>query len=303
MNGSGLVRREELGSLAMFLVVADERSFTRAAARLGISQSALSHTMRRLEAKLGLRLLTRTTRSVSPTDAGERLLQTLRPALADIEFKLAALMELRERPAGLVRLTASIHAARTVLWSVISRIMLENPDIEIELNVEAGFVDIVAHRYDAGVRLGESLEKDMIAVPIGPRLRMAAVAAPSYFAHRGTPATPHELANHSCINLRLPTSGGIYAWEFEQDGREVRVKVEGQLVLNDVDLIAKAAANGLGIAFVIEDHVATELADGRLARVLEDWCKPFDGYYLYYPSRRQPSPAFTLLLDALRFRG
>lgn len=298
-----MVRREELGALAMFIVVADERSFTRASARLGISQSALSHAMRRLEAKLGLRLLTRTTRSVSPTDAGERLLQTLRPALDDIDQKLAALTELRERPAGLVRLTASIHAARTVLWPVISRIMLENPDIEIELNVEAGFVDIVAERFDAGVRLGESLEKDMIAVPIGPRLRMAAVGAPSYFAQRGTPAIPHELAHHSCINLRLPTSGGIYSWEFEQDGREVRVKVEGQLVLNDVDLIAKAAVSGHGIAFVIEDHVATQLADGTLVRVLEDWCTPFDGYYLYYPSRRQPSTVFTLLLDALRFRA
>lgn len=297
-----MVRREELGALAMFLIVADERSFTRASARLGISQSALSHAMRRLEAKLGLRLLTRTTRSVSPTDAGERLLQTLRPALDDIDQKLAALTELRDRPAGLVRLTASIHAARTVLWSAIDRIMHENPDIEIELNIETGFVDIVAQRYDAGVRLGESLEKDMIAVPIGPRLRMAAVGAPSYFAQRGTPATPHELAHHSCINLRLPTSGGIYAWEFEQDGREVRVKVEGQLVLNDVDLISQAAVSGLGIAFVIEDHVAEELGVGTLIRVLEDWCKPFDGYYLYYPSRRQPSPAFTLLLDALRFR-
>lgn len=298
-----MVRRDELGALAMFLVVADERSFTRAAARLGISQSALSHAMRRLEAKLGLRLLTRTTRSVSPTDAGEQLLQTLRPALGDIDHKLAALTELRERPAGLLRLTASIHAARTVLWSAISRIMHENPDIEIELNIEAGFVDIVAQRYDAGVRLGESLEKDMIAVPIGPRLRMAAVGAPSYFAERGTPIIPHDLARHSCINLRLPTSGGIYTWEFDRDGREVRVKVEGQLVLNDVDLITRAAVSGHGIAFVIEDHVAAELADGSLVRVLDDWCQPFEGFHLYYPNKRQPSPAFTLLLDVLRFRS
>ena len=298
-----MVRREDLGALAMFQVVADERSFTRAAARLGISQSALSHAIRRLEAKLGLRLLTRTTRSVSPTDAGEKLLLTLRPALDDSDHQLAALTELRDRPAGLVRLTASIHAARTVLWPVISRITLENPDIEIELNVEPGFVDIAAQRFDAGVRLGESLEKDMIAVPVGPRLRMAAVGAPSYFAQRGMPTTPHDLSHHSCINLRLPTSGGIYSWEFEQNGREVKVKVEGQIVLNDVDLIAKAAVNGLGIAFVIEDHVAKELADGTLLRILEAWCEPFDGYYLYYPSRRQPSPAFTLLLDALRFRA
>ncbi len=287
----------------MFAVIADERSFTRAAARLGISQSALSHAMRRLEAKLGLRLLTRTTRSVSPSDAGERLLQTLRPALDDIDQKLAALTELRERPAGLVRLTASLNAARTVLWPAINRIMLDNPDIEIELNVEAGFVDIAALRFDAGVRLGESLEKDMIAVPIGPRLRMAAVGAPAYFAQRGTPLAPHDLAHHTCINLRLPTSGGLYSWEFEQDGREVRVKVEGKLVLNDVDLITKAAVSGHGIAFVIENHVEAELANGTLVRMLDDWCKPFDGYYLYYPSRRQPSPAFSLMLEALRFRS
>lgn len=287
----------------MFVIVAEERSFTRASARLGVSQSALSHAMRRLEAKLGLRLLTRSTRSVSPTDAGEQLLQTLGPAFDDIDHKLAALTELRARPAGRLRLTASIHAARTVLWSAISRILLENPDIEIELNIDAGFVDIVAQRYDAGVRLGESLEKDMIAVPIGPRLRMAAVGAPSYFAARGTPTSPHDLARHNCINLRLPTSGGLYAWEFERDGREVKVKVQGQLVLNDVDLITQAAVAGHGIAFVLEDHVAAELADGSLVRALEDWCQPFDGYYLYYPHRRQPSPAFRLLLDALRFRS
>lgn len=297
-----MVRREDLGSLAMFLVVAEERSFTRAAARLGLSQSALSHAMRRLEAKLGLRLLTRTTRSVAPTDAGEQLLQTLRPALEDIDHKLADLTELRERPAGLLRLTTSVHAARAVLWPAISRMMHENPDIEIEINVDGGFVDIVAQRYDAGVRLGESLDKDMIAVPIGPQLRMAAVGAPSYFARRGVPVTPHDLARHACINLRMPSSGGLYVWEFEQGGREVRVKVEGPLVLNDATLLVKAATDGHGVAFLIEDHVAQELADGTLVRVLEDWCDPFDGYYLYYPSRRQPSPAFSVLLEALRFR-
>jgi DNA-binding transcriptional LysR family regulator len=286
----------------MFLVVAEECSFTRAASKLGVSQSALSHAIRRLEANLGLRLLTRTTRSVSPTIAGERLVQTLRPAFADIDNKLMALTELRERPAGLIRLTTSLHAARTILWPAINRITAENPDIEIEINVDAGFVDIVAERYDAGVRLGESLEKDMIALPIGPRLRMAAVASPAYFSQRGRPTTPRDLAHHACINLRLPTSGGIYTWEFEQAEKELRVRVEGQLVLNDIDLIRKAALDNHGIAYVIEDHVAADIAEGALVRVLEDWTPPFDGYYLYYPSRRQPSPVFSMLLAALRFR-
>jgi len=296
------MRREELGSLAMFLIVAEERSFTKAAAKLGVSQSALSHSMRRLEAKLGLRLLTRTTRSVAPTDAGERLIQTLRPALEEIDAKLAALTELRERPAGTVRITTSVHAARTVLWPVIDQVVRDNPDVEIELNVDQAFVDIVAGRFDAGVRLGESLEKDMIAMRIGPPLRMAAVAAPSYLAERGIPRTPQELAQHSCINLRLPTSGGLYVWEFERGGRELRVKVEGQLVLNDVDLVVDAAVAGHGIAFMISDHVEAHITSGELVRVLEDWCEPFDGYHLYYPSRRQPSPAFTLVLEALRYR-
>ena len=297
------MRREELGSLAMFLAVAEERSFTKAAAKLGISQSALSHSMRRLEARLGLRLLTRTTRSVAPTEAGERLIETLRPALDDIDDKLAALTELRDRPAGTVRITAGAHAARKVLWPVIDRLTAENPDINVELNVEGGLVDIVAERYDAGVRLGERLEQDMIAVPISPRLRMAAFGAPSYFVRRGVPQTPYDLASHSCISLRLPSSRALYAWEFERDGKELKVKVDGQLVLNDVDLIMAAALAGHGIAFMLEDHVTEHLARGTLVRVLEDWCEPFDGYYLYYPSRRQPSPAFSLVLDALRYRG
>jgi DNA-binding transcriptional LysR family regulator len=297
------MRREELGSLAMFLVVAEERSFTKAAAKLGLSQSALSHSMRRLEAKLGLRLLTRTTRSVAPTEAGERLIETVRPAFDDIDDKLASLTELRDRPAGTVRITAGAHAARAVLWPVIGRLTAENPDINVEVNIEGGLVDIVADRYDAGVRLGERLEQDMIAVPISPRLRMAAFGAPSYFADRGVPQTPYDLADHNCIGLRLPTSGGLYAWEFEQDGKELRVRPEGQLVFNDVDLITAAALAGHGIAFMLEDHVSRHLADGTLARVLEDWCEPFDGYYLYYPSRRQPSPAFSLVLDALRYRS
>ncbi|MBS1019382.1 LysR family transcriptional regulator [Gluconobacter cerinus] len=297
------MRREELGSLAMFMVVADEGSFTKAAGKLGISQSALSHSLRRLEARLGLRLLTRTTRSVAPTLAGERLIETLRPALEDIDQKLAALTELRDRPAGTVRITTSSHAAYTVLWPAIDRLTAENPDINVEINIEGGLVDIVAERYDAGIRLGERLEQDMIAVPISPRLRMAAVVSPSYLSGKTIPETPYDLAHHNCINLRLPTSGGLYAWEFERDGKEIRVKTQGQLVFNDINLIVEAALTGHGIAFMLEDHVKDHLSSGTLVRILEDWCEPFDGYYLYYPSRRQPSPAFTLVLDALRYRG
>jgi DNA-binding transcriptional LysR family regulator len=296
------MRREELGSLAMFLAVADERSFTRAAAKLGISQSALSHSMRRLEARLGLRLLTRTTRSVAPTEAGERLIETLRPALDEIDLKLASLTELRERPAGTVRVTASRHAVRTVLWPVVDRLLAEHPDINIEVNVENGLTDIVTERFDAGIRLGERLEKDMIAVRVGPMLHLAAIGAPSYFARHGIPVTPDDLARHRCINMRWVSSGGLYAWEFDKDGRALNVKVDGQLVFNDSDFIIDAAVAGHGIGFVMADHVPQQLADGTLVRVLEDWCEPFDGYYLYYPSRRQPSPAFSLLLDALRYR-
>lgn len=294
------MRREDLGSLTMFLAVAEERSFTRAARRLDVSQSALSHAMRRLEARLGLRLLTRTTRSVAPTVAGERLIETLRPAFDEIENKLASLTELRERPAGTIRITTSKHAAYTILWPVIARLTAENPDIEVELSIDAGLTDIVAERFDAGVRLGERLEKDMIAVRIGPKLRMAAAASPDYLAQHGVPLTPGDLAHHVCINLRFHTAGSLYVWEFENHGRELKVKVEGQLVLNDVDLAVEAAVAGRGIAFMLEDHVAPRIADGSLVRVLDDWCEPFDGHYIYYPSRRQPSPAFSLLLEALR---
>lgn len=287
----------------MFLAVAEERSFTRAAAKLGISQSALSHSMRRLEAKLGLRLLTRTTRSVSPTEAGERLIDTLRPAFDEIDDKLASLTELRDRPAGTVRITSSAHAARAVLWPVVERLTAGNPDVNVEISVDGGLVDIVSHRFDAGVRLGERLDQDMIAVPISPRLRMAAFAAPDYLERHGTPQTPYDLARHNCIGLRMATSGGLYAWEFERDGKELKVKTEGQLIFNDADMIVAAALAGRGIAFTIEGHVARHFADGSLVRVLEDWCEPFDGYYLYYPSRRQPSPAFSLVLEALRHRG
>jgi DNA-binding transcriptional LysR family regulator len=257
--------------------------------------------MRRLEAKLGLRLLNRT-RSVVPTEAGDQLIETLRPALEEIDSKLISLTRYRERPSGTVRLSTPEHAARTVLWPVIDRLTASNPDIRIEMNVESGLTDIVAERFDAGVRLGERLAKDMIALPIGPKLRMAAVATPSYFAQRGVPATPHDLTQHSCINYRMVSSGVLYAWEFEKAGREVRIKVDGQLVLNRSDLIVDAAVAGRGIAFVLEDHVLNHIAEGALVRVLDDWCEPFDGYHLYYPSRRHPSSAFTLLLEALRFR-
>lgn len=295
------MKREDLGSLSTFLVVAEERSFTKAAAKLGISQSALSHSMRRLEARLGLRLLTRTTRSVAPTEAGERMLETLRPALDEIDTKLAELTELRERPAGTIRISAPEHAARTLLWPAVDRLTADHPDIHVELNVQASLTDIVSERFDAGVRLGERLEQDMVAVRIGPRLRMAAVGSPSYFEQHGKPRTPHDLAKHVCINLRM-VSGSIYTWEFEKDGRELNVKVEGQLTFNDAGLIMAAAVAAHGIALLVEDRAAPSLADGSLVRVLDDWCEPFDGYYLYYPSRRQPSPAFTLLLDALRYR-
>lgn len=293
---------EDLGGLAKFVVVAEESSFTRAAAKLGVSQSALSHAVRRLEEKLGLRLLTRTTRSVAPTEAGEQLLETLRPAFHQIDSKLASLTSLRERPAGRVRISCSAHAARTIIWPAVDRLTSANPDVTVEINIDAGFTDIVAGQFDAGVRLGESLDKDMIALRIGPQLRMAAFAAPSYLAGRGIPLSPEELTQHSCINLRLATSGGLYAWEFEKGSRAIRVKVDGHIVLNDMDLVVEAAVAGHGIAFSLEDHVKRQLADGSLVRILEDWCEPFDGYFLYYPSRRQPTAAFQLLLESLRYR-
>ncbi len=297
------MKREDLGELMAFLAVAEERSFTRAAAKLGTSQSALSHTLRRLESRLGVQLLTRTTRSVATTDAGERLVETLRPAFAEIDAKLAVLGELRERPAGAVRINTSEHAARSILWPALARLLPKYPDVKVELFVESGLIDIVAERFDAGVRLGEQLAKDMIAVRISPELRMAAVASPGYFAQHGAPTVPHDLANHTCINLRLMTRGGLYAWEFEKEGRELNVRVDGQLTFNRPDLILTAAVAGMGIAYLPEDHVMGKLMSGELVRVLEDWCPPFSGYHLYYPSRRQQSPAFALVVEALRYRG
>ena len=293
--------KENLNDLAAFLAVAQERSFTKAAAKLGVSQSALSQTVRNLEARLGLRLLTRTTRSVSPTEAGERLLRTLAPRLEEIDTELSALTELREKPAGTIRITADEHAANMVLWPKLQRFLPNYPDIKVEIIVDFGLTDIAAERYDAGVRNVELIAKDMIAVPIGPEMRMAVVGSPEYFADRKRPRIPQDLPAHRCINLRLPTHGGLYAWEFEKNGRELRVRVDGQLVFNSISLMMKAAVGGLGLAYVPEVEVNDYMEEGRLVRVLEDWCEPFSGYHLYYPSRRQHAPAFSLLVEALRY--
>jgi DNA-binding transcriptional LysR family regulator len=293
---------DNLNDLRAFLAVARERSFTRAAARLGVSQSALSHTIRTLEERLGLRLLTRTTRSVSPTEAGERLLQTLGPRFAEIEAELAALTELREKPAGTIRITATEYAADTILWPKLAKVLPEYPDIKVEIIIEQGFTDIVAERYDAGVRLGEQVAKDMIAVRVGPDMRMAVVGAPSYFAKRSPPRKPQELISHNCINLRVPTRGGLYAWEFEKGNRQLKVRVEGQLVFNGTTQMLNAALAGFGLTYVPEDLAQLYLVKGILKRVLADWCPPFSGYHLYYPSRRQLTPAFALIVEALRHR-
>jgi DNA-binding transcriptional LysR family regulator len=296
------VQREHFNNLIAFLAVAREQSFTRAAAKLGVSQSALSHAIRGLEARLGLRLLTRTTRSVSPTEAGERLIQTLGPRLDEIEAELEALSELREKPAGTIRITAIDYVADTILWPKLADFLREYPDINVEIIIDYGLTDIVAHRYDAGVRHGEQVAKDMIAVRIGPDMRMAVVGTPSYFKKRSEPKTPRELISHNCINLRLPTHGGLYAWEFEKGKRELKVRVEGQLIFNGTVQMLNAALAGFGLAYVPEDAARPHLTRGRLKRVLEDWCPSFPGYHLYYPSRRYSSPAFTLLVDALRYR-
>jgi len=292
--------KDNFNDLLSFMVVARERSFTRAAAQLGVSQSALSHAMRNLEARLDVRLLTRTTRSVAPTEAGEQLLMRLTPHLVEIEQELTALRDRRDRPAGNIRITAGEHAMSAVLWPVLKPFMAQYPEINIEVTVDNGLTDIVDGRFDAGVRLGEQIAKDMIAVRIAPDMRMAVVGSAAYFAQHGVPETPEQLDNHRCINMRLPTRGGLYAWEFERDGREIRVRVDGQLTLNNLPQRLDAAAAGLGLAYVPEDTVETELADGRLIRVLESWCPSFEGYHLYYPSRRQHTTAFSLLVEALR---
>lgn len=295
--------RNKMSDLVAFLAIARERSFTRAAGQLGVSTSALSHTIRGLEERLGVRLLTRTTRSVAPTDAGERLLRTIGPRFDDIDAELAALSEFRDRPAGTVRIVAGDHPTETILWPAIEKLLPAYPDIHIEICIDNSFTDIVAGRFDAGVRLGEALAKDMIAVQIGPELRWVAVAAPSYLKSRPRPQTPHDLADHRCINQRLPSLGGFYAWEFEKDGRELKVRVDGQLAFNRIDLVREAALAGFGIAFLPADYVESHVRAGRLTEMLDDWTPPFPGYHLYYPSRRQQSPAFALLVEALRYRG
>lgn len=297
------MRRENLNDLAAFLAIAREGSFTNAAAKLGVSQSALSQTISNLEARLGLRLLTRTTRSVAPTEVGERLARTLAPRLDEIEAELSALSELRDKPAGTVRITADEHAANAVLLPRLEKFLRRYPDIKVEIIVDFGLTDIVAERYDAGVRNVEIVAKDMIAVPIAPEMRMAVVGSPAYFKERSQPKSPRDLTAHRCINLRLPTHGGLYAWEFEKKGREMRVRVEGQLVFNSVSLMLKAALSGFGLAYLPETEVLDHVKRGRLVRVLEDWCELFPGYHLYYPSRRQHSPAFALIVQALRHRG
>jgi DNA-binding transcriptional LysR family regulator len=295
--------RGHLNDLLAFVAVGQERSFTKAAAKLGVSQSALSHTLRELEARLGVRLLTRTTRSVSPTEAGERLLHTVAPRFEEIEGELEALSELREKPAGTIRITAIDYVADTILWPKLVKLLRQYPDIKVEIIIDYGLTDIVAQRYDAGVRSGEQVAKDMIAVRVGPDMRMAVVGASSYYEKRLPPKTPQELIGHNCINLRLPTLGGLYAWEFEKGGRELKVRVEGQLVFNTTAQILNAALAGFGLAYVPEDLAQRHMAKGRLKRVLEDWCPPFSGYHLYYPSRRQSSAAFALVVDALRHRS
>lgn len=295
--------RENLNDLVAFVAIARERSFTRAAAKLGVSQSALSHTIRALEERMGIRLLTRTTRSVVPTEAGDRLLETVASHLDEIETGLAMLGEMRDKPAGHFRITSTEHAAETILWPAMEEIARAYPDISLEVVIDYGLSDIVAERYDAGVRIGEAIAKDMIAVRIGPELEMAVVATPAYLEERGIPQTPQELVRHNCINLRLASAGGLYAWEFEQDGREINVRVEGQFTFNTSGLIRKAVRAGHGLASIPIDQVQDDIASGALIRVLGEWCPPFSGYHLYYPSRRQNSLAFRLLVNALRYKG
>jgi len=295
--------RDNLSDLVAFIAVAREGSFTRAAIKLGVSQPALSHTLRTLEERLGLRLLNRTTRSVAPTEAGERLLRSIEPQFTQIEASLAALTELRDKPSGMVRITSTQHAADTLLWPKLAKVMRDYPDITIELVTDEGLTNIVSERFDAGVRVGEYVEKDMIAVRIGPEMRQAIVGTPGYFREHGVPKKPEDLTGHRCINLRRVTRGGYHPWEFEKRGRQINVRVEGQLAVNSLDLACKAALEGLGLAYLpadlVQDHVATK----RLLRVLEDWCEPYPGYHLYYPSSRQHAPAFAVVLDTLRYRA
>ncbi|MFP2874125.1 LysR family transcriptional regulator [Acetobacter tropicalis] len=293
---------ENFNDLAAFAAVAQERSFTRAAAKMGVSQSALSQTIRALEERLGLSLLTRTTRSVAPTEAGERLFQTIGPRFREIEAQLADLSALRDKPAGKIRITTGEHPAVSILQPALKRFLPDHPDISVELVVDYGLTDIVAQGYDAGVRMGEQVAKDMVAVRIGPDMRMAVVGSPKYFKSRSLPQSPHDLMEHNCINMRLPTYGGVFPWDLEKDGQEVNVRVEGQLVFNNLALRVQSALDGLGIAYLPEDAVASHIKSNRLTRVLEEWCPTFSGYHLYYPSRKH-TPALSVLIDKLRYRG
>jgi DNA-binding transcriptional LysR family regulator len=295
--------RDNVSDLVAFIAVAREGSFTRAAIKLGVSQPALSHTLRTLEERLGLRLLNRTTRSVAPTEAGERLLRSIEPQFTQIEASLAALTELRDRPSGMVRITSTQHAADTLLWPKLAKLMRDYPDITIELVTDEGLTNIVSERFDAGVRVGEYVEKDMIAVRIGPEMRQAIVGTPGYFREYGIPKKPEDLTGHRCINLRRVTRGGYHPWEFEKRGRQINVRVEGQLAVNSLDLACNAALEGLGLAYLPADLVQEHVATKRLLRVLEDWCEPYPGYHLYYPSSRQHAPAFAVVLDTLRHRA
>jgi DNA-binding transcriptional LysR family regulator len=295
--------RVDFNDLAAFAMVARERSFTKAGAKLGVSQSALSQTIKNMEGRLKLRLLTRTTRSVAPTEAGKRLLETIAPRLEEIEAELAALGELRGKPAGTIRITAGEHPAISILQPALGRFLPSHPDIKVEIIIDHGLTDIVASGYDAGVRLGEQVAKDMIAVRIAPDMRMAVVGSPAYFKRYGRPVAPQDLAKHNCIVTRLPTYGGLFPWGLEKDGREIKVRGEGQLVFNSVAMRVQSALDGLGLAYLPEDQVLSHVRKRRLVRVLDDWCPPFPGYHLYYPTRRQFSPALSVLVDVLRYRG
>ncbi|GLR59255.1 LysR family transcriptional regulator [Rhizobium indigoferae] len=295
--------RESISDLNAFAEVARERSFTRAAAKVGVSQSALSHTIRQLETRLGVRLLTRTTRAVSLTEAGERLLDGIGPHLDEIDAQVEALSDLRDKPAGTIRISASDYAITHVLWPKLRTFLPHYPDIKVELILDNGLTDIVNERYDAGVRMGEHLAKDMISARIGPDFSLAVVGSPSYFEKHGVPAHPKDLVDHTCINFRLPSSGGLYAWEFEEDGQEIRIKVDGQLVFNNTFNALEATLDGFGLSYIPLEIVQPLVKDGKLEHVLQEFSPPWDGYYLYYPSRRQSSPAFAALLDALRHRS
>jgi DNA-binding transcriptional LysR family regulator len=294
--------RENATDLLAFLAVARERSFTKAAGKLGVSQSALSHTIRGLEARLGLRLLTRTTRSVSPTEAGERLIKRVGPHFEEIEIELAGLSDLRDTPAGSIRINAIDHVLEMIIRPVLNEFLRKYPDISVEVCCDYGFVDIAAHGFDAGVRLGEDVAEGMIATRIGPDMRMSVVGSPAYFADRTLPQTPRDLTDHQCNNLRLPTNGGLYAWEFAKNGESLKARVTGQITYNGVYQLLHAALDGFGLSYIPNDLIAPYVKDGRLIHVLEDWSPLFAGFHLYYPSRRQASPAFALLVDALRYK-